>query len=247
MHLPYGHLEKDGFRLRGTASSRIDGFSDVVFGFALTLLVLSSEVPHTYDQFHQVILLGLLPFAICFAIFFSVWHAHYRFFRRYGVHDNATIWINSVLLFTVMIYVYPLKFLFTIAIGDASHVFSSPYQVRELMVVYGAGWAAIYLCLAALYWNAWRQRRPLDLSPLETTLTVTYIWDFLGVAGTGLLCCLLAYVLPIDHVGHAPYCFFLIGVWKTAHGFLSRRAVRAARARTPPQDLEALPHDTEPG
>ncbi len=247
MHLPYGHLEKDGFRLRGTASSRIDGFSDVVFGFALTLLVLSSEVPHTYDQFHQVILLGLLPFAICFAIFFSVWHAHYRFFRRYGVHDNATIWINSVLLFTVMIYVYPLKFLFTIAIGDASHVFSSPYQVRELMVVYGAGWAAIYLCLAALYWNAWRQRRPLDLSPLETTLTLTYIWDFLGVAGTGLLCCLLAFVLPIDHVGHAPYCFFLIGVWKTAHGFLSRRAVRAARARTPPQDLEALPHDTEPG
>jgi hypothetical protein len=28
------HIAKDGFRLRGTAMSRVDGFSDVVFGFA---------------------------------------------------------------------------------------------------------------------------------------------------------------------------------------------------------------------
>jgi uncharacterized membrane protein len=247
MHLPYGHTEKDGFRLRGTAPSRIDSFSDVVFGFALTLLVVSSEVPRTYDQFHQI-LLGLYPFAICFGIFFSVWHAHYRFFRRYGVHDNATIWINCVLLFTVMFYVYPLKFLFTLATtNSAQHVFSSPYQLRELMVVYGLGFTAIYFCLAALYWNSWRQRRSLDLSPLETTLTLAYFWDFLGIGSFGLLCCLLAYVLPMDKVGDAPLCFFAIFFWKTAHGFIRARKLRSARARTRPQDLEALPHDTEPG
>jgi uncharacterized membrane protein len=246
MRPAYGHIEKDGFRLRGTASSRIDGFSDVVFGFALTLIVVSSEVPRTYDQFHQI-LLGLYPFAICFAIFFSVWHAHYRFFRRYGVHDNATIWINCVLLFTVMFYVYPLKFLFTLAVGNSAHVFSNQSQVRELMVVYGAGFTAIYFALAALYWNAWRQRRQLDLSPLETTLTVTYIWDFLGVGSFGLLCCLLSYLLPLNKVGFAPLCFFLIGAWKTVHGFVSRRYILAARARTRPEDLEALPHDTEIG
>jgi len=243
MHPTYGHIEKDGFRLRGTVTSRIDSFSDVVFGFALTLLVVSSEVPHTYDQFHQV-LLGLYPFAICFAIFFSVWHAHYRFFRRYGVHDNATIWINCVLLFTVMIYVYPLKFLFTIATSDSSKVFTNePFQLRELMIVYGAGWASIYLCLVALYWNAWRQRVQLDLSPLEVTLTLTRLWDFVGVGGFGLLCCLLAWLLPIDKVGDVPLCFFLLFVWKTAHGFISRRFIDKARARTRPEDLEFFPHE----
>jgi hypothetical protein len=246
MHVPYGHIEKDGFRLRGTAPSRIDSFSDVVFGFALTLIVVSSEVPRTYDQFHQI-LLGLYPFAICFGIFFSVWHAHYRFFRRYGVHDNATIWINCVLLFTVMFYVYPLKFLFTIALDNSTPVFSSPYQSRELIIVYGAGFTAIYFSLAALYWNAWRQRRPLDLSPLETTLTLAYFSDFIGVGSFGLLCCLLSYLLPLNKVGLAPLCFFLIALWKTAHGFIRARKLLAARARTSPRDLDALPHDTESG
>ncbi len=246
MRVPYGKIEKDGFRLRGTSGSRIDNFSDVVFGFALTLIVVSSEVPRTYDQFHQV-LLGLYPFAICFGIFFSVWHAHYRFFRRFGVHDNATIWINCVLLFTVMFYVYPLKFLFSIAINHAADVFSGPYQMRELMVVYGLGFTAIYYVIALLYWNAWRQRRQLDLSPLETTITLSLMWDFIGVGSFGLLCCLVAHLLPPDKAGEAPLCFFAIFLWKTAHGSINARKVRAARARTRPEDLQSLPHDTELG
>jgi uncharacterized membrane protein len=235
------HTAKDGFRLRGTEVSRIDAFSDVVFGFALTLIVVSQQVPRTYAELHNL-LLGFPAFFICFILLISLWWEHYRFFRRYGLQDPATILINAALLITVLFYVYPLKFLFTIATGHvAADVFTSQSQVRELMVVYGAGFAAIYLCLAALYWNAWRQRLHLRLSPLEITLTRIYIWDEVGMAGIGLLCCLIAGLLPVQFSGTAGYIFFTIFLWKTIHPKICARYIRKAHARCTPEDHLALP------
>jgi len=51
-------------RLRET--SRIEGFSDAVFGFALTLLVVTLEVPRTVPELMTVVR-GFLPFAATFA------------------------------------------------------------------------------------------------------------------------------------------------------------------------------------
>jgi uncharacterized membrane protein len=239
------HLGKDGFRLRGTNVSRIDAFSDVVFGFALTLIVVSLQVPKTYDELHQV-LLGFVPFLICFVFLISVWWTHFQFFRRYGLHDMRTILINSALLFTLLFYVYPLKFLFTMVVSQATsrvptHFFSNDYQPRELMIVYGAGFAAIYFCLAALYWNAWRQRLHLRLSQLETTLTVVRIWEECGVACVGLICCLVARLLPPNQAGNAGWFFFLIPAWKSLHGMIASKRIRAAQARTRPEDRHQLP------
>jgi uncharacterized membrane protein len=242
MQTPKEHIAKDGFRLRGTAMSRIDGFSDVVFGFALTLLVVSLEVPRTYDEFHEA-LRGSVPFAICFLLFISTWLSHYRFFRRYGLHDGATIWLNCALLFSVLFYVYPLKFLFNIAMRHTEQgVFSNIYQLRELMIVYGLGFAAIQFCIAALYFNAWRQRGDLGLNPLETTLTTVSLWAYLGNAVIGLICCLVALVLPPEHAGRAGYGFFLLLIWARGHGLVTGRRIHRARARTKPEELTALPH-----
>ncbi len=236
-------IAKDGFRLRGTAMSRIDAFSDVVFGFALTLLVVSLEVPRTYDQFHAA-LLGFFPFAICFFFLILIWMSHFRFFRRYGVHDNGTIWINSALLFSVLFYVYPVKFMFAVASGINvdPHLFSNPYQPREMMEVYSLGFAAIYFCLTALYWNAWRQRRELQLSPLEVAITVGDTWDKFGDAVVCLLCALIAHLLPPEHASKAGWFFFLIGVWSTINGFVSGRKIRRIRASIDPHDPTPTPN-----
>ena len=47
--------------LRGREVSRIEGFSDAVFGFALTLLVVSLEVPESFADLVGGSLLGVGP------------------------------------------------------------------------------------------------------------------------------------------------------------------------------------------
>src|SRR5437762_13502483 len=104
------------FRWRGGDVSRLEGFSDAVFGFALTLLVVSMEVPHTFDELANA-MRGFGGFAVCFILLSFVWHDHYIFFRQYGLDDTVTRLLNLALLFVVMFYVYPLKFLFSLLVN----------------------------------------------------------------------------------------------------------------------------------
>ena len=138
---------------------RIEAFSDAVFGFALTLLVVSLEVPRTFEE--MMLNVRALPaFAACFAILLMIWQEHHQFFRRYGVHDGPTIWLNGLLLFLVLFYVYPLKFLMTMLLGPTGVLLGGngagvdPRQVPELMTLYGVGFVSVFLILAALHWRA---------------------------------------------------------------------------------------------
>jgi len=81
--------------------SRVEGFSDAVFAFAVTLLVVSLEVPHTFDEL-RLAMRQFFAFAICFALLFQVWWRHFNFFRRYGLEDAPTIVLTGVLLFVVL-------------------------------------------------------------------------------------------------------------------------------------------------
>src|SRR6266849_4862162 len=89
--------------------SRVEGFSDAVFAFAITLLVVSLEVPKTFGEL-MAAMRGFPSFAVCFALLFQVWWRHYHFFRTYDLEDNYVIVLTGVLLFVVLFYVYPLKF-----------------------------------------------------------------------------------------------------------------------------------------
>ena len=88
--------------------TRLEGFSDAVFGFALTLLVVALEVPRNFSEL-QNRLRGFLPFALSFAMICWIWYEHQQFFRRYDLQDAWTITVNSFLLFVVLFYVYPLN------------------------------------------------------------------------------------------------------------------------------------------
>src|SRR5437868_13607054 len=104
------------FRWRSHEVSRTEGVSDAVFGFAITLLVVSLEVPRTFGELMYA-MRGFGAFAISFTLLFIVWFNQYKFFRRYGLQDNATMVLNGILLFVVLFYVYPLKFVFTLVVN----------------------------------------------------------------------------------------------------------------------------------
>jgi uncharacterized membrane protein len=236
MHALDEHIASDGFRLRGTAMSRVDAFSDVVFGFAITLLVVSLEVPRTFEELNHS-LRGFIPFGICFLVLLRLWYSHYKFFRRYGLHDLGTISINGLLLFVVLFYVYPLKFLFSVLVngsllGDVS-AFGTAAQMREVMLLYGVGFTLVYALFAALYWNAWRQRQTLDLNPLEGFLTRSAMIEYSAMGCVGLISILIALLTPRGYSGYAGFAYFLLWVVGAVHRRWEARRRKVFSAQPP--------------
>ena len=235
MGFTHSLVGKDGFRLRGLEMSRVDGFSDVVFGFALTLIVASLEVPKTYHELHRV-LLGFIPFTVCFVLLMMVWLTHFRFFRRFGLHDLGTILINAGLLFTVLFYVYPLKFLFTIFVAQyypalaSESPFENPMQLRDLTLTYTLGFSALYAFLGWLNVHAWRMRDELGMNKLERLILTSEIVDLFGVSAIGIIAAVFALILRPEHAANACFAFLLIGVWKTVSGTYYGRRIRALRS-----------------
>ncbi|MEY2501556.1 MAG: hypothetical protein QOI07_1890, partial [Verrucomicrobiota bacterium] len=78
--------------------SRLEAFSDAVFAFALTLLVVSLQVPKSYDELMNL-MIGFPAFACCFGVLVWIWYEHNLFFRRYGLQDPYTVFLNGTLLF----------------------------------------------------------------------------------------------------------------------------------------------------
>ncbi len=103
-------------------SARLEAFSDGVFAFAATLLVVALEVPSTMLELEKV-LLGFVPFTLSFGALVFLWSVHRSFFRRFPLGDPMTVALNSCLLFVVLFYVYPLKFLAR-GLATAVHVLS---------------------------------------------------------------------------------------------------------------------------
>ncbi len=230
-------LKRPQFRMRGREINRIEAVSDVVFGFALTLLVVSLQVPQTYADLINA-MRGLPAFALAFAALMAVWVRHYYFFRYYGLDDPTTIVINTVLLFVVLFYVYPLKFLCNVFLAPLTgmpmritnaqggmRLVMAYGDTRGLQMIFGSGFTAVYLVYAAMYWHAWRMREALHLSTFEIAHTRTSMAAELLNSGVGLLSMLVASVLKPERASSAGYVYVLVPVialWRWRRRALAR-------------------------
>jgi len=223
-----GTAPETRFRERGHDITRLEGFSDCSFGFAITLLVLSLQVPSSFEELLRL-MSGIPVFAITFCMVAYIWYTQYRFYRRFGVEDGVTVVLNMTLLFVVLIYVYPLKFMFSHLIQERP---ASEFEWRGLYVIYGLGFFAVFVLIGLLYVNGLRQAARLQLTPLERLMTRGWIEDQWLVASIGLVSVLLALVVP-------GFLLWLPGVWyfaiagvRTASGFRGRHRRRLAARLT---------------
>jgi uncharacterized membrane protein len=168
----------DPFRHRGKEITRIEAFSDAVFAFSISLLIMSLEVPQTFRELMHIIQ-GFLPFLCTVGLVFLFWHQQYLYFRRYGLNDNTTIWLNALLLTIILFYIYPLKFLFSLLFMIFSGVNLFPEaaekglvvlkaeEMPQLIVLYSVGYTLIWTIFFILYVRAWWRRELLDLNTFE--------------------------------------------------------------------------------
>lgn len=204
------HDPVDGFRWRSHEITRIEGFSDAVFGFAVTLLIVSLEVPRTSTELFET-MRGFGAFLVTFIMLAGMWHAQYAYFRRYGLEDRVTVFLNLTLLFTVLFFVYPLKFLFTMMIGDPSlrhaKVMTAhglepailPAHRPWIFVVFAAGFVAVFGVFTLLYRHAWKLRDKLQLNEFERFETQHTIKRMIVAVIVGLSYMLVAGLEMLPH------------------------------------------------
>ncbi len=146
---------------------RLEGFSDAVFAFAVTLLVVSLEVPKSaHELFH--LMHGFIAFGVAFVLLMVLWYQHGKFFKRFPLTDLWMISLNTALLFVILLYVYPLKFLFASLFDSwiwraSNDNFSSVSEIRLLMAIYGAGIIAVNFVFFLMHKHAWRVREKFNL------------------------------------------------------------------------------------
>jgi uncharacterized membrane protein len=228
--LPLAPHREPEFRWRGTEVSRVEGFTDAVFAFAVTLLVVALEVPHSFEGLLNVVR-GFPAFVICFALLMQFWNAHYKYHRRYGLDDAFSRIFTQAILVLVLFFVYPLKFLFTaltvqlfgLHMDDAPHL-DELGQIQTVYLIYGAGFAGTRALYAALYAHAWRKRTELGLDEVETLHTRATLIEHLVYVFVCLLSVLLAFATSSDSM--PGYIYFLLSPLLAWNGWFHGRKVR---------------------
>ena len=243
-----GSRTTESIRWRGGQVTRIEALTDAVFGFAITLLVVSLEVPSTFAELMSM-MSGFIGFAFSFAIIIMVWSYHYRLFSRYDLEDGWTIVLNSILLFVVLFYVYPLKFVASFLQGMVlrtdSNAFTSVEQVPLVMAVYGGGFVAVFVVFALLYSHAWRLRERLGLTPAEAHAARANVANCLVMVAVGSFSVACALFLPGPGAAAiAGFSYFLIGPVQWVVGNRMHRMAPSempARSAAPVEPAEPMP------
>jgi uncharacterized membrane protein len=165
--------------------NRVEAFSDGVFAFAITLLVVTIAQPTDYRHLAHD-LTGRWPSLVAYLISFVVigimWLNHHSIFAHFRRVDRGLVYLNLLLLMTIAFLPYP-----TGVLGQA---LGRNQGARAAAVVYGVTMTANACAWAALWSYASFHRRLLEPAfPEAERRTASLLFSLGGVvyaAGIGV-------------------------------------------------------------
>ena len=220
--------------MRGLEMTRIEVFVDAAFAFAVTMLVISFDaIPTTHAEM-MLAIKSIPAFVLSVVQLVWIWYTHNKWSRRYGLDTALTTVLSAALLIVVLIYIYPMR---VMAQGFFSWVtknylpvnfyLNSLDELADMFVFLGIGWIALCLVFVLMYQYAGSLKEDLLLNDYESheTKTLGYMW--MGAAGVGVICIVMALTLPLQRVPFSGFAFALLGVWFPF--------IRSRRRKTAPQ------------
>jgi uncharacterized membrane protein len=208
--------DKDFTKWRGGDISRLEAFTDAVFAIAITLLVVTQDIPRNNSEFTSV-MWGFFGFGFTFFALTCIWYNNFKFHRRFGLEDGYTIFLNSMMIFMVLFYIYPLKFMAQIVINflllknsfgiEFDIGFEGNVDVNSLFIICGMGVFLIWFILGLMYLHAYKKRTILELDEKELEITTGTILANFIVCLVALFSVLLAFY-KLD--GWPGWVYFLI-------------------------------------
>jgi uncharacterized membrane protein len=222
---------------RQQQTTRLETFVDAAFAFALTMLVISVDaIPQSFEELIDA-LKRVPAFAASFAIVVMFWHGHYRWSRRHGFEDGTSVVLSLLLVFLVLVFLYPLRLMMSGALNAMSGGwlpseirFTELAHVRMFFVLYGlafASMAGVLLCL-----NAHVLRRPTvpPLVALDRVTARIEIEAWAILASMGAVSAAMAMLLPPGFVGLSVWLYVGLAVIMPLMGRRWRRMDAAANA-----------------
>lgn len=206
---------EDKFRLRGLEVTRLDTLVDAAFAFVLTLLVISfDDIPSNIAEILAAV--KRIPgFAASFAILMMFWLQHRKWSRRYGLENGKTVLHSLVLIFVMLVYVYPLRMVFEGLFSNLTGGYlSTSYQIetyddlRLIFVFYSVGFLAMSLLISQLYRLAIHNCVLLRLNAIELRKSKIEMHVWALSASFGLVSIIMALILPDTWVVASAYMYF---------------------------------------
>lgn len=194
------------------STARLDNFTDAAFAFAVTLLVVGAGGAASDSGTLESAVAAIPSFAIGFAIIALFWFSHVRWRALRGDGDARSLLLTLLLVFTVLIYIVPLRAMATSFAALLSGGNGARYSgsLGQLFTVYGVGFTAMSALTALLFADAWSNRELVEEKRREA-LGQAWIWVIL--ATTGVLSTCLALVPATQRVAPFLYATLPLTIW----------------------------------
>ncbi len=238
-----------GFRLRGMEITRLETFIDAVFAFAITMLVIAAQqIPDDIETLLAAF--KNVPVFVASIIVLGIfWRGHWLWSRRYGLEDGISIFISWAMIVTILIYMYPLKAIFSsmwflLSNGRLGHALGSHSgsQTRTLFVIFALGFTAIALEVVLLNLRAWQLRKPLRLNARERLITLYEVTGWAIPVCVGIISFVLAMILPRELIDWSGWVYFSMAILVPMHSAYRKRRIHTLadlRRATRSADMKA--------